>query len=682
MRPEILNPLFRHITALPGVGEKTAEWLSLLCGARELDLLWHLPSSVRQRPCYDAETPLPDQLATFQFIPQKYNEPAFKRLPFRVIGRAPFGEMELVFFRYHWGEIEKRFPLNTTLWVSGKVQNKNGLLSLIHPDYVRQNLAEIPTHEVVYPLRTGAQNMVLMKAIQKAFLDLPDLPEWQTEEFLKSKGWTSFKQALFAIHHPETEADLSPLTSARLRLAYDELLANQLSLMIVRQKDAHQAGVSCPLKKTFKLNLPFSLTGAQERVLLEIRADLASPIRMCRLLQGDVGSGKTIVALLSALQVIENTYQVALMAPTDILARQHFQKIEKLLRPLGIKVALLTAREKGKKRAQILNALSAGDISLLVGTHALIEEGIQFKKLGLVIIDEQHRFGVNQRLRLARKQEKVNLLLMSATPIPRSLAMTHYGDMDISVLDEKPLGRMPITTRMMHIQKIPEVIQKLQDWPAQCYWVCPLVEESEKSDLMAVKERFSALAQVFQNQVGLVHGQMKGEEKERVMTDFVAGKIKILVSTTVIEVGVDVPNASLMIIEHAERFGLATLHQLRGRVGRGSLHSACLLLYGKLSETARKRLELLRATEDGFQIAEADLQMRGAGEILGWRQSGLEDFKLAQFPWHSDLLRQATLEAKTILKQDATLSTKRGQRLKTLLYLFEKDAAVHTLKAG
>ena len=452
--------------------------------------------------------------------------------------------------------------------------------------------------------------------------------------------------------------------------------------MLVRQKNRNQSGISCPPKNTLKLNLPFSLTGAQEKVISEISADLSSPTRMSRLLQGDVGSGKTIVALLSALQVIENGYQVALMAPTDILARQHYQKISKLLAPLHIQTALLTAREKGKKRTEILNALADGNISLLIGTHALIEEGVQFKNLGLVIIDEQHRFGVNQRLKLAQKQRGVNLLVMTATPIPRSLALTLYGDMEVSLLDEKPVGRTPITTRLLSHKKIPEVIQKLSDWPNQAYWVCPLVEESEKSDLMAVKARFAELQQVFGDKVGLVHGKMKVDEKEAVMADFLSGKIKILVSTTVIEVGVDVPNASLMIIEHAERFGLATLHQLRGRVGRGTLNSVCLLLYSKLSENARQRLELLRETEDGFKIAEADLEMRGAGELLGWRQSGLQDFKLAVFPEHTDLLRQATLEAKEILRSDSTLFSQRGQMLRTLLYLFEKDSSIHTLKAG
>ena len=681
MRPSLLNPLFRPITSLKGVGEKTAGWLSLLCGERALDLLWHLPSNVRLRPCYDTLPPM-EQLATFSFIPQKYIVPPFKKLPCRVIGEALFGKVELVFFRYHSGEIETRLPLNEKIWISGMLQHKNGLLTMIHPDYIRRDSADIPTHEVIYPLRSGAQNTVLTKVIHGLLSDFPKLPEWQDEKWLESNKWQNFKESLLALHTPQSEADLSPLSPARQRLAYDELLANQLALMIVRQKNRHQEGISCPPHKKLKLNLPFALTSAQEKVLLEISADLSAPARMCRLLQGDVGSGKTIVAVLSALQVIENSYQVALMAPTDILARQHFQKIEKLLAPLGIKVDLLTAREKGKKRSEILKRLTSGGIDLIIGTHALIEEGVRFKNLGFVIIDEQHRFGVGQRLKLTQKQKGVNLLVMTATPIPRSLAMTLYGDMDVSVLDEKPAGRLPVITRMMGIKKIPEVIRKLQEWPAQCYWVCPLVEDSEKTDLMAVKERFEELQQVFGNKVGLVHGKMKSDEKEAVMSNFISGKIKVLVSTTVIEVGVDVPGASLMIIEQAERFGLATLHQLRGRVGRGTLNSACLLLYGKLSENARQRLELLRETEDGFKIAEADLQMRGAGEILGWRQSGFQDFKLAQFPEHTDLLRQATLEAKEILKSDSTLSTKRGQSLRILLYLFEKDVSIHTLKAG
>ena len=682
MRPEILNPLFCNIISLKGVGDKTADWLSLLCGNRVLDLLFHLPLNVRQRFVYEKGISPVGQLVTFPFIPREYFVPPRKKIPFRVLGEAPFGKLELVFFHSHKSEVETRFPLRKELWVSGNVQDKNGFFSMIHPDYVREKKEDIPTHEVIYPLMAGARNTVLTKLIQTGLTQLPNLPEWQNEKWLNSNHWKSFKESLTILHNPQSEEDLSLLTPERLRLAYDELLSNQLALMLMRQKNQHQSGISCPLKNILKLNLPFALTSAQKKVIQEISEDLASFNRMSRLLQGDVGSGKTIVALISALQIIENNYQVAIMAPTDILARQHFQKMSKLLAPLKVKISLLTAHEKGKKREAILKALFDGETSLVIGTHALIEEGVQFKKLGLVIIDEQHRFGVNQRLQLAQKQRDVNLLVMTATPIPRSLAMTLYGDMDVSVLDEKPSGRTPVTTRMMDNKKIPEIIQKLQDWPNQVYWVCPLVEESERSDLMAVKKRFNELQQVFENKVGLIHGKMKGDEKDAVMADFISGKVKILVSTTVIEVGVDVPSASLMVIEHAERFGLATLHQLRGRVGRGSLNSVCLLLYGKLSENARQRLELLRETEDGFKIAEADLKMRGAGEVLGWRQSGFQNFKFAQLPEHTDLLRQATIEAKEILKSDPILSTERGQALKTLLYLFEKDISVHTLKAG
>ena len=680
MRPDCLNPFFRDVATCPGVGPKTASWLSLLCGRRVLDLLFHFPTGVRMRPVYEHQIPPSETWATFSFISEKYIIPPRLKIPFRVVGQAPFGKVELIFFRYRKGEIEKRFPLNQSLWISGLFHNQNGIFEMIHPDYVRHQQQDIPIYEVIYPLMAGARNNVLNKVIGQALNSLPGLPEWQ--DHLKSNVWPDLKTALMTLHHPKSEADLSILTPAYLRLAYDELLANQLALMIARGHNQHQSGISCPIQNRLKLQLPFTLTQAQQKVLAEIEADLASNICMCRLLQGDVGAGKTIVALLSCLQVIENGYQVALMAPTDILARQHFQKIEKLLQPLKVSVVLLTAREKGEKRKAILNALAHGQISILIGTHALIEEGVKFKNLAYAIIDEQHRFGVNQRLKLAQKQPGVNLLVMTATPIPRSLAMTVYGDMDVSILDEKPAGRTPILTRVMSIQKIQEVVQKLKEWTAQVYWVCPLVEESEKSDLMAVKARFSFLKELFGVQVGLVHGQMKGEEKEAVMADFVAGKIKILVSTTVIEVGVDVPNASLMIIEHAERFGLATLHQLRGRVGRGSIQSVCLLLYDKLSATGRERLELLRETEDGFKLAEADLKMRGAGEILGWRQSGLQNFQIAHLPDHDDLLKQATLEAKEILKKDATLSTGRGQHLRTLLYLFQKDASVHTLKAG
>ncbi|MGN1063130.1 MAG: ATP-dependent DNA helicase RecG, partial [Alphaproteobacteria bacterium] len=522
---------------------------------------------------------------------------------------------------------------------------------------------------------------------------VPNLPEWLDPAFQKQQGFVSWKEALLAAHYPRTQADLSLLSAPRKRLAYDELLANQLALLLARAKMKRGRGFPVAgdghLRQALLALLPFELTGAQRRVLTEIAADSASDTKMLRLLQGDVGSGKTIVALLSLLNAVEAGYQGVLMAPTDILAHQHFATFEKLCAPLNVRVGLLSGREKGKKRRQILSDLQEGKINILIGTHAVFVEDVSYHRLGLVVIDEQHKFGVSQRLMLTAKQPGVDLLVMTATPIPRTLALTNYGDMDMSKLDEKPAQRKPIETRVLSSAKMDELIKKIHAMTTdsakktQVYWVCPLVEESEKSDLTAAIGRFEALKQVFHERVGLVHGKMKGVEKDSVMADFAAGRLDVLVSTTVIEVGVDVPSAGVMVIEHAERFGLSQLHQLRGRIGRGGDSSTCLLVYGgRLSDTARKRLEVMRTTTDGFVIAEEDLKLRGAGEVLGSRQSGFLEFKMADLSVHGDLLWTATQDARMILSLDRDLKTPRGQALRTLLYLFKKDVEIQTLKSG
>ena len=435
--------------------------------------------------------------------------------------------------------------------------------------------------------------------------------------------------------------------------------------------------------------MPFALTGAQQRVIKEIRQDLFSEDKMIRLLQGDVGAGKTVVSLAALLIVCEGNYQGVLMAPTDILAGQHYKAFEKMLAGTNIRIELLTGREKGKKRVNILERLALGEIDILIGTHAVFTEDVQYKNLALVVIDEQHKFGVQQRLQLTKKQRGVNLLVMTATPIPRTLALTSYGDMDISILDEKPKNRQPIETKVISVDKVFDIIHKLDEKiksspkKVQVYWVCPLVQESEKMDLMAAEKRFEELKEVFGDKVGMVHGKMKGAEKDEVMERFKKGELSVLVSTTVIEVGVDVPSASVMVIEHAERFGLAGLHQLRGRVGRGSEKSVCLLLYGKqLSETGRARLKVMRESENGFVIAEEDLRLRGAGDLLGVKQSGLPQFKMADLSVHQHLLKTAAQDAKMILSQDPYLESERGKALRILLYLFQKDSEILTLKAG
>jgi ATP-dependent DNA helicase RecG len=550
----------------------------------------------------------------------------------------------------------------------------------------------VPQIEPVYPLTAGLSNTSLRKAVHAALQALPDLPEWIDEPYLKKNDWSSFAESIEALHAPTSDEDFLPSNPVRGRLAYDELLANQLALAILRQSMKRRAGrpITAPgrLRKAILDALPFALTGAQTRALAEIDTDMADPLHMLRLLQGDVGSGKTIVALLAMATAVEAGHQAALMAPTELLARQHFETISRFAAPAGLRVRLLTGRERGKERLAILEDLKTGEIDILLGTHALFQEAIAFHDLGLAVIDEQHRFGVHQRLALQAKGvgAGAELLVMTATPIPRTLLLTSYGDLDVSRLDEKPPGRKPVLTRTVPLERLDEVVDGIEravETGAQVYWVCPLVGESETLDLAAAEERFAHLQKRFGEKVGLVHGQLKGKEKDAVMARFAAGELSVLVSTTVIEVGVDVPNASIMIIEHAERFGLAQLHQLRGRVGRGAAQSSCVLLYrAPLGDIARERLNVMRDTEDGFAIAEEDLRLRGGGEVLGTRQSGLPAFRIAQLPEHQDLLAAARDEARLCLTRHPNLEGERGARLRLLLYLFERDDAVKLMRAG
>ena len=694
MRPAVLNPLFSAITAQTGIGSKFGKLIGRLCGPTLLDVLWHLPTGINYRPRYSS----PDQvrlgeLGTISVQIIYHKIPPTKRVPYRIGGQFSDKSVELVFFNYHKSYLQQKYPEGKTVWVSGKIEQDGFGFKILHPDYITDIPNVIPEYEVIYPQTRGVTSKLLRRIIEPALPKLPELPEWLDKSFQAKHHLPFWKNALEQVHTPHTESDLLPTSPMRLRLAYDELLANQLALLLVRTQNKRQSGqiIQGTGRLTHKLLdiLPFRLTEAQQRVLIEIQRDMESPERMTRLLQGDVGSGKTIVALLVMTTAAEAGIQSALMAPTDILARQHFDKISKLCQPLGITVGLLTGRDKGRARTRILDALSSGQIQLLIGTHALLTDTVSFQNLGLVVIDEQHKFGVHQRLALVRKEKGVNLLVMTATPIPRSLALTVYGDMDVSRLDEKPTGRQPIETSVLPMSKIPELTQRLKakiddkTTPTQAYWICPLVEESEASDLTAVKARFTELQQTFGDRVGLIHGKMKGLEKDEVMTRFAMGELDVLVATTVIEVGVDVKTASIMIIEQAERFGLATLHQLRGRVGRGSFRSQCLLLHSpRLTDTARQRLNIMRETDDGFVLAEEDLKLRGAGEMIGTRQSGLPEFKMADLSIQNDLLWTATKDAQTILSLDPNLTSPRGQALRLLLYLFQKDLELQTLKAG
>ncbi len=702
MRPTVLNPLFASASGIKGIGHKLEKLLGkLLRGdsaaeARIVDLLFHLPTALvdrRFRPCI-ADLPR-DGIVTIEVTVGKHKPPLSlsKKLPYRVEVFDGTGTLTLVFFHAHADHLTRSLPEGETRFISGEISWYGSEPQIAHPDHIlsAEDFSHMPLIEPVYPLTAGLSSKILARAIRAAAALLPELGEWQDEAWKQRHHWPDFTAALHALHSPQI-AEIASLTSPpRMRLAYDELLANQLALSLVRGHMKRAAGRSFAgmghLRSKIIAALPYQLTAGQMAANTEISGDMAAPERMLRLLQGDVGSGKTIVALLALATAVECGAQGAFMAPTEILARQHFASLSPLCDAAGIAVAVLTGREKGKQRDEILERLQSGEIDILIGTHALFQEGVDFNNLGLAVIDEQHRFGVHQRLALQAKADKAtDLLVMTATPIPRTLALTVYGDMDVSKLTEKPAGRLPIDTRVLPLDRLDEVIAGLGRSIAsgnRAYWVCPLVDESELIDLAAAEDRFNQLAKVFPGRVGLVHGKLKGSAKDAVMADFKSGALDILVSTTVIEVGVDVPEASVMIIENAERFGLAQLHQLRGRVGRGTAKSGCLLLYQEpLGETAKARLRIMRETEDGFRIAEEDLRLRGAGEMLGIQQAGLPLFRLADLGVHDDLLAAARDDAALVLARDPKLKTPRGEALRTLLYLFERDEAVKLLSSG
>jgi len=693
LRPEILFPLFANVTALPGVGPRLGKLIGKLAGDKVVSLCWHLPTGLIDRRLAPkiAEAPT-GAIVTLTVIVDAHLAPVNPRQPYKVRCRDETGFLHLVFFNARSDYLLKALPTGETRVVSGRIDRFGAELQMTHPDYIVPvaELATFPKIEPVYRMTAGLTPKVLGKVVREALARAPELPEWADAAYLKRQGWTGWRASLLAAHQPESDADLLPVTPVRQRLAFDELLANQLALALVRARQRRLPGRKVVgtgrLQQKAVAALPFALTVSQQRSLQEIQADMAADSRMLRLLQGDVGSGKTVVALLAMLTAAEAGCQAALLAPTEILARQHFATIEPLARAAGVEVALLTGRDKATARDAILTGLASGRTPLAVGTHALFQEDVDFRDLALAVIDEQHRFGVHQRLMLAAKGQGTDVLVMTATPIPRTLMMTAYGDLDASRLLEKPAGRQPIDTRALPLDRLAEVIaaaERAMRKGARVYWVCPLVEESEAIDLAAAEERHAHLSQLFGERIGLVHGRLKTAAKDKVMADFAAGRIQMLVATTVIEVGVDVPAATVMVIEHAERFGLAQLHQLRGRVGRGQQRSTCLLLYqAPLGEMAKARLNILRETEDGFRIAEEDLRLRGAGELLGTRQSGLPEFRFADLAVHGELLAAARDDARIIVERDPDLASPRGAALRTLLYLFERDAAVKTARSG
>jgi ATP-dependent DNA helicase RecG len=697
MRPTRLDTLFADATTLPGIGPKLGKLLAEFTGDKVIDLLFHLPANLIDRQYRPSLAEVEDgRIATFDVEVMKHDAPPNmgkrRNLPYRILCGNETGYVSLVFFRARGDWLTKAMPVGARRMVSGRVERFREQLQIVHPDHMlpQAEFEKLPIVEPVYPLTAGLSAKVLMKAIQAALPQLPALPEWQEAEWLKQQGWDDWHSAVQTVHRPENMAALEPQNPARVRLAYDELLAHQLVLALVRRDRKKQQGRAYPAADEMQARLlallPFPLTGSQEAAIADIRADMAAPMRMLRLLQGDVGSGKTVVAMMGMLQAVANGAQAALMAPTEILARQHADTLGPWLDELGIKWQLMTARNKGKLRAENLEALSAGDVQIAIGTHALFQDDVAFQNLGLAVVDEQHRFGVQQRMALSTKGHGVDVLVMTATPIPRTLTLTAYGDMDVSRMPDKPPGRQPVDTRVISMDRYAEVTQSLGNAikdGARVYWVCPLVSESELIDLAAAEDRAKALHAIYGDTVGIVHGQMKAAEKDAVMARFAAGEISILVATTVIEVGVNVPEATVMVIEHAERFGLAQLHQLRGRVGRGRDKSSCVLLYrGPLGETSKARLTIMRETEDGFKIAEEDLRLRGAGEVLGTRQSGLPAFRLADLEAHADLLPAVHDDVKLLLERDPLLKSPRGEALRELLYLFRRDEAMRFLQSG
>lgn len=701
MRPTLLDPLFASVASLSGVGPKLAQLLASLLGredaedARVVDLLFLAPFRLidrRNQPGIALAQQGAIVTITGRVDRHQPPPPGKSSLPYRVFLHDETGELALTFFRVKGNWLDKALPVDETIIVSGKVDWFNGRPSMVHPDLmVKASEAEnMPLVEPVYPLTAGLSPKVLRKQIEHAVERVPELPEWADPALVTRQGFPSIRQSFVDLHHPRDEMDVDPQAPARRRLAYDEFLAGQVSLALVRQKLRKVPG--SPVKATGEISgkilaaLPFSPTGSQTLAIADILKDMASDTRMLRLLQGDVGAGKTLVALLAMAAAVESGGQAVLMAPTEILARQHHATISKFAASAGLKVEVLTGRTKGKEREAITERIASGEAQIIIGTHALFQDTVNYSNLVLAVVDEQHRFGVHQRLRLTAKGISPHMLVMTATPIPRTLVLAAFGDMDVSKLTEKPAGRKPIQTVTVPSERTGEIVERLRAAVAdgkKAYWICPLVEESDVSELMSAEERFATLEKAIGAPIGLVHGRMSGPEKDAAMLAFKNGETRLLVATTVVEVGVDVPDATIMVIEHAERFGLAQLHQLRGRVGRGDEASSCILLYkGPLGETGKARLSILRDSEDGFLIAEEDLKLRGEGELLGTRQSGTPGFRIASLEAHADLLEIARKDAAYLLERDPDLMSPRGEAVRTLLYLHRRDEAIRFLRAG
>jgi ATP-dependent DNA helicase RecG len=692
MRPEILFPLFAPITSLKGVGPRVAPLLEKLAGPIVRDVAFLKPHSLVRRTPATVSSAIDGQVMTFEVTIASIDKPRGPSQPWRVRTFDQTGFLSLVFFGNFGSSLEHRHPPNARRVVSGRVEQFRDEWQMVHPDYMLapEKAVEIPDIEAVYPATQGLPPRTVRKFALEALERAPELPEWQDSAWLARERFPTWREALARLHSPETDTELSPLSPHYRRLAYDELLAQQLAMAqrkAERRKEPAARIIASDTAAKIRADLPFAFTGAQDRALTEIRSDLAAGERMSRLIQGDVGSGKTVVAMCAMADVAAGGGQSALMAPTEILARQHYETISGPLTAHGVGVVLLTGRDKGAPRAEKLRALASGAAKVAVGTHALFQDDVAFHQLQLAVVDEQHRFGVSERQRLQTKGEAVHLLAMSATPIPRTLELTLYGDLDVSRIDEKPPGRTPVATRAAPMTRIAEVEARLREavkGGAQAFWICPLVSESELIDLKAAETRAAELKQTIGPSVGLIHGKLTPAAKDAVMAEFADGRLSVLVATTVVEVGVNVPNATIMVIEQAERFGLAQLHQLRGRVGRGGQESSCVLLYDPpLSETAQRRLDILRRTDDGFLIAETDLELRGGGDALGLKQSGFPDYVFADVLGpHRDLIAAAGDDARLIVNRDPDLKSERGKALQVLQELFDWKAGLGLRDAG
>jgi len=682
MRPVSLFPLFAPVASLKGVGPRVAPLLERVAGPKVRDLAFLAPQGLIVRRESTVAGLVDGAVQTLRVTIESHHPPARSGQPWKIRVFDDTGFLTLTYFKGHGAHLVSRHPVGAARLVSGKAERERQGFSfqIVHPDYLTpiERAEDVPSIEPVYPATAGLPARSVARFVRAALESAPVLDEWQDPTWLARKGWTSWRDALLCLHAPQSEADLSPNAPARRRLAFDELLAHQLALA-QRRKHSRAAGAlvvsRSGLSDRAEAALPFRLTRAQACALSDIRQDLASGLRMTRLVQGDVGSGKTVVAMLAMIDVAAAGGQAVLMAPTEILARQHIETLHAPLKAAGLQVVSLTGRQKGAARVEALRALASGDAAIAVGTHALFQEDVAYRHLALTVIDEQHRFGVSERRRLRAKGEAAHLLALSATPIPRTLELTVFGDLDVSRIEEKPPGRKPVTTRAAPLPRLADILERLAtaiSAGAQAFWICPLVEESETLDLAAVESRWSSLRALLGDRVGLVHGRLPSAEKDAVMARFASGSLSVLVATTVVEVGVDVPAATIMIIEQAERFGLAQLHQLRGRVGRGGERSSCVLLYDPpLSEIARRRLDILRHTEDGFIIAEKDLELRGGGDPLGLAQSGLPYYRFADPVAHRDLIAVAADDARLVLARDPELSTRRGAALRCLSELFD-----------